>query len=433
MSKDSYVIYKRIGKGGQGVVYLAKNMLTHQYVCIKKINRNFTDEKRGISLMKTVCHPHFPKTIEVYEDETFYYHVMEYIDGKSLLNYHHQISTAKSIDIGLQLLEMVAALNKEKLTFNDLKPDNILMTRTHQIYIIDYGSVLKQDDLFSVRYGSLAFCSPEFISKKQVTWKSDVYSIAKVLSYICINPSLKLKNWIKKATKTNENERFNSIFEAYEKLKRKYLIYVLGIFIVLFYFLKPQVVSMILDCSSSNPFLLHSMNLYDELNEKQKLQLSNEYIGYQDEIYWKIQYQLCCDATENLMRDRYSFMKSKSIESVGLTQDNLYFYLHYLMYLKDETKLEVVYLFLNELPKKETYIEKCMIEIAFYLKNEQQIMDDCIHFSNVSKAWALYRLFLLGNYEKGYLHEALDLLKNSKEYMLISTIEKEIEQWGEYA
>ena len=106
--------------------------------------------------------------------------VMEYIDGYTLTEFLAQNPSGKlrqrSVD---QLLDAVAYLHKKGIVHNDLKPDNILISRVdNTLKIIDFG--MSDNDAYFLYKGlgcTPQYASPELKANKQTDCRSDIYSL----------------------------------------------------------------------------------------------------------------------------------------------------------------------------------------------------------------------------------------------------------------
>ena len=106
--------------------------------------------------------------------------VMEYIDGYTLTEFLAQNPSVKlrqrAVD---QLLDAVAYLHKKGIVHNDLKPDNILISRVdNTLKIIDFG--LSDNDAYFLYKGlgcTPQYASPELKANKQTDCRSDIYSL----------------------------------------------------------------------------------------------------------------------------------------------------------------------------------------------------------------------------------------------------------------
>ena len=113
--------------------------------------------------------------------------VMEYIDGCTLTEFLSQNPSGKlrqrAVD---QLLDAVAYLHKKGIVHNDLKPDNILISRVDStLKIIDFG--LSDNDAYFLYKGlgcTPQYASPELKANKQTDCRSDIYSLGLLMREI---------------------------------------------------------------------------------------------------------------------------------------------------------------------------------------------------------------------------------------------------------
>ena len=202
---DHYIIIGKIGAGGMGVVYKANDDKLKRQVAIKFImsggqgmlRRRFERE------MEVSAHLNHPNIIKVYGVGIYRqlpYMVMEYIEGRPLLEY---IFTQK-IDRNAQLviLEKVArALNyahKQNIIHRDVKPSNIMVRHNGEPILMDFGiaKVTEVSDRSLTRsgevIGTLQYMSPEQAQglKKEISPATDVYSLGAVLYQLLTGKSL---------------------------------------------------------------------------------------------------------------------------------------------------------------------------------------------------------------------------------------------------
>ena len=113
--------------------------------------------------------------------------VMEYVEGITLTEYlAERPDKASRVRIFEQLLEATAYLHKAGVLHNDLKPDNILITRTnHDVRLIDFGFA-DDDSHYMDRElgGTRGYASPELIGQRSIDARSDVYALGHIMQQL---------------------------------------------------------------------------------------------------------------------------------------------------------------------------------------------------------------------------------------------------------
>lgn len=134
-------------------------------------------------------HPHIVN-IFTYEKDTVVGEgiVMEYVDGRTLADF---LAEKPSLDmrrrVFTQLLQAVGYIHRCGLVHNDIKPDNILVTRTdNDVKLIDFGLADNDACYLARSLGcTRAYASPELLSQKQdIDARSDIYSLGAIMKEI---------------------------------------------------------------------------------------------------------------------------------------------------------------------------------------------------------------------------------------------------------
>ena len=117
-----YEILSRIGSGGMGVVYKARDTRLARTVAVKVSKEQF-DERfaREARLAAALNHPHICTLHDVGPD----YLVMEYVEGRALAG---RIEPAKALRYGMEIAQALEHAHGRGIVHRDLKPGNVLIT-----------------------------------------------------------------------------------------------------------------------------------------------------------------------------------------------------------------------------------------------------------------------------------------------------------------
>ena len=201
-----FQVVREIGRGGMGVVFLARDVALHRLVAIKVLRREFarSDEhrerfRREARMSARLSHPGIVPVHGFGEVDDFVYIIMKYVHGESLadrLRREHHLSVAESRRMLRELALALDSAHRDGVVHRDLKAENILLERgTGRAMITDFGVAL-QRSLDPVRAESArAFGTPHYMSPEQAAGeldldgRSDIYSLG-VLGYYMLSGEL---------------------------------------------------------------------------------------------------------------------------------------------------------------------------------------------------------------------------------------------------
>jgi len=197
-----YRITRRLGAGGMGVVYAARDERLGRSVAIKMIHAETQDPKARERLWREarsaarVNHPNICQVHEVGEHGGEPYLVMELLEGESLASrLTASVFTLKECaEIAVQLLAALDALHKQGLLHRDLKPANVFLT-SHGVKLLDFGlarlarlegSAPESFEAMTVTgtgtvVGTPRYMSPEQLQGLELDPRSDLFSLGAML------------------------------------------------------------------------------------------------------------------------------------------------------------------------------------------------------------------------------------------------------------
>jgi serine/threonine-protein kinase len=179
-----------LGKGGMGEVYRADDLSLEQQVALKFLPEAATDEatlerfRNEVRIARRISHPNVCRVYDIGEAEHQIFLSMEYIDGEdlgSLLRRIGRISGDKAAEIARKICAGVAAAHAQGVLHRDLKPANIMLNSEGEVLVTDFGLAGVATEIADVRSGTPAYMAPEQLTGREVTMKSDIYSLGLVL------------------------------------------------------------------------------------------------------------------------------------------------------------------------------------------------------------------------------------------------------------
>jgi len=257
-----YDITEKLGEGGMGVVYKARDTKLDREVALKFLPESLTpteeDRRRFIREAKSAAalnHPNICTIYSVDEHEGRQFITMEYIEGETLRDKMDRgdLPVQTALNYGSKIAEALAAAHEKGIIHRDIKPANIMVDSKGRIKVMDFGlAKLKQGrDITKTgdTVGTLAYSSPEQIRGEEVDHRSDLFSLGIVfyemlagqkpfrgehqaaMTYAIVNEDPasiknfvpeapdKLERFFRKALAKDPQERFGSAGEMKEALE----------------------------------------------------------------------------------------------------------------------------------------------------------------------------------------------------------------------
>jgi serine/threonine-protein kinase len=176
-----------------GEVYRADDMKLDQAVALKFLPPGLEDDRERlerfyneVKVARQVAHPAVCRVYDIVEVEGQHFLSMEYVDGENLASLLRRIGRLppdKALDIARQLCAGLGAAHDRGVLHRDLKPENVMLDGQGKVRITDFGLAGLEDSIRGddVRSGTPAYMSPEQLTGREVTARSDVYSLGLVL------------------------------------------------------------------------------------------------------------------------------------------------------------------------------------------------------------------------------------------------------------
>ena len=200
-----YQVISRLGGGGMGEVYLARDTRLKRDVALKVLRpesladphrtQRFTQEARAASALN---HPHIVAIHDIDQIKGVDFMVMEYVPGRTLTEAigHRGLPLAEALAYAIQIADALTAAHAAGIVHRDLKPGNIMLNDRRDVKVLDFGlaklmerspssdGISRETAVETAKgtiMGTVAYMSPEQTEAKEVDARSDIFSFGAVL------------------------------------------------------------------------------------------------------------------------------------------------------------------------------------------------------------------------------------------------------------
>ena len=276
--KDNFALLDEFAEGGTATVFTARDRKLSRLVAVKSLKMGEGGNKDMLEAFvteaKVTAQLDHPGIIPIYglftDDRQGIHLVMKLVNGKTLREYLHNITLnyrtrgidafdedallRKRLEIFVRVCDTIAYAHHRNVIHRDLKPDNIMIGKYMEVYVMDWGlaKVLEEDGGNSVKIsGTPRYFPPEVLRHEELDLRSDIFTLGLILQeVVTLQPAVggndvkeylsnilqgKLEpiehqfNWkidndlqaiILKATEYDMNQRYQTVDELSEDLRR---------------------------------------------------------------------------------------------------------------------------------------------------------------------------------------------------------------------
>ncbi|MBI4568475.1 MAG: protein kinase [Planctomycetes bacterium] len=185
-----YEIIERVGRGGMGTVYKARQVSLDRVVALKILGKELTRDRSFIDLFQKEArsaarlnHPNILSVHDVGEADGYHFISMEFAGGGSLEDLIKQRAKVPFAEAGRMMIECAEALfyaEKQKIVHRDVKPDNFMLTGDGTVKLGDLGlahNVAESGEQTGGVFGTPYYIAPEQALGKAIDHRADIYAL----------------------------------------------------------------------------------------------------------------------------------------------------------------------------------------------------------------------------------------------------------------
>ncbi len=199
---EKYRVLRLLGAGGMGAVYEAEHVFTRRHVALKCMHARIAKSRiaaerfvRESQAPSSIGHPGIVQVLDGgFAEDGSLYLVLELLEGMSMADALEEdaLEPTSIVQIGIELLEALAAAHAKGFIHRDIKPDNVFLTHDGRggvaVKLLDFGIASVQTNDGDVKLtqtgavlGTPLYMSPEQAKGKRIDARSDLWSVGAML------------------------------------------------------------------------------------------------------------------------------------------------------------------------------------------------------------------------------------------------------------
>jgi eukaryotic-like serine/threonine-protein kinase len=188
---ERYEVISRLGAGGMGVVYKAKDRETGETVALKVLNPEIADStplmdvfRNEIRVARRITHKNVCRIYDFSRTDDSAFISMEFVQGETLrcvLDRFNALTPRNGIRIALEICDALNEVHAQGIVHRDIKPQNLMIDGSGNVKLMDFGLAHVVDDRSTAAAGTPSYMAPEQANGRHIDQRADIYSLGLVL------------------------------------------------------------------------------------------------------------------------------------------------------------------------------------------------------------------------------------------------------------
>ncbi len=189
-----YIVLKKLGEGGMGSVYLAKDIRLNREVALKFLSTAIAKNKAALERFEqeakhaaALSHQNIAQVYAIEEDKGHMFIVFQFIEGQELQDYieNNELTPEHQFNIAYSIADGLLAAHERGIIHRDVKAGNIMITSKGQVKILDFGiaGLMQADDVMQTaeQLGTSPYMAPELFVGLPANIQSEIWAYGVVL------------------------------------------------------------------------------------------------------------------------------------------------------------------------------------------------------------------------------------------------------------
>ena len=190
-----FEVVATLGHGARSTIYAVRDKKSREIFALKRVVRSSSSDQRYIDqaiseheVAVRFNHPILRRSLKVYRQRSFLrtsevYVLMEMVDGQTLEQYEPS-GLLELLNICKHVATGMGVMHQQNIIHADMKPNNVMITTTGHVKVIDFGQSCKNGAVKERIQGTPDYIAPEQVMRRNITPQTDVFNLGATMYWL---------------------------------------------------------------------------------------------------------------------------------------------------------------------------------------------------------------------------------------------------------